>query len=207
MQENPNFITQKPVSTQENSSTKKEKPVAFLLSLVLFILVVGFGGAMTFLNFKTKSDIAQLEEQTAEVNRKIQTYKENVSVNVAMRLQSNELKKGINIKTLVEEFKDAAIAEQVFFQGFSVKDNQISTTLISEDYTTDAVGKIISMMKKYESINSQKNFALSPIMSVAGTARNRTTPIIFNIIDKTKETVNTPTVVENSENTESSENN
>lgn len=182
MQENPTFISQKePINV--GAPQKKEKATAFILSLVALVIVVFFGGIMTVLSFLTKNSINTTIEKITQSDEKISQYQQKKEIIIASFMQDNNLMKSIDIKRLVDDFRSAATDAGVQFQGFSVKDDTITTNLIATSITNrDAVSSIIAMMESYAQNNQQKAFALEPILSISGTPKARTTPVTFKII-------------------------
>lgn len=122
---------------------------------------------------------------TTDAKAKIEAFKKDRQILIASLLADNSLTPSINLKSLVNDFNRAAQKASVRFQGFSVKDDVITTNVISfmaPNGGTDAVEGIFNMMKIYSQDNAQANFRLEPILSISGTPQNRTTPVSFKII-------------------------
>ena len=182
MQENPTFISENSEKSALITS-KKEKVTAFLFSVVALLLVVGFGGVMMFLKFTTNNAINHTQMEIQKADEKISQYQKQKDIIIASFMQDNTLFHSLNLKQLVADFRQAAKDSNVQFQGFSVKNNTISTNLIATSATQkDAVASIIEMMKNYSQNNQQKAFALDPILSISGTPNARMTPVTFKII-------------------------
>lgn len=175
---------------QQEQTPKKEKAKAFNLAIFTLIIVVIIGAILTGLNWMTNSKISSISENINQIDNQITEAKKQKTVIITSMIEWNNMKESINLKKLVADFKQAWKDAGVQFQGFNVKNDTITTNLISRSSTRDdAVVSIIKMMQNYEKNNTQKSFALDPILTISGTPQNRTTPVTFKIISK-KETEN-----------------
>lgn len=185
MQENPFSVENPGVANQAvpTAPIKKDSSLAFLLSLAALGLVIIFSGIMFAFKMTTEMSISSAQESIKKSEESIARLQKDKTVVIASLISDNSLTPSIDLKKLVANFRAAANNAWVQFQGFSVKDNIISTNLIARgNWGTDAALMIIKMMQAYAKNTQNNNFALEPIMTISGTPQNRTTPVSFKVV-------------------------
>lgn len=110
-----------------------------------------------------RNDIAQIEKQITEATQDRKTL-------IYQTISSNAIRPSLDLKNIVSQFRIAAAKVDVGFQGFSIKDDTISTVLVAtsgeNQIHPDPVATIIGMMREYASHNDLY-FTLDPITSVS----------------------------------------
>lgn len=97
--------------------------------ILMILLIIGLSVSKYLTqknNQKIQSDITALESQIASASADRKTV-------IAGILESNTIRPSIDIKGLVRDFRVLAAKERVRFQGFSVKNDTITTTLIATE--------------------------------------------------------------------------
>lgn len=165
------------------SPVLKESHLSFILSVILLfsILLTSLGLFLYNLNIDKKKNALDITIQ--ETSKKIEEIKSNKELVVINILKSNSIRPSIDVRWLVNEFREAANRSNVRLQGFNVVDDTITTTLISTFWDSsihpDPAATIIKMMREYSLWN--KYFKLDPIFSISGTPIKRTTWILFRV--------------------------
>ncbi len=155
---------------------------AWLASLWLLILTLLSCLWLYGYQFVTASYIETIDSDIRSLDADIATSTKDRDIIIANILTSASIRPSIDLKTLVRAFRIAATQAGVRLQGFSVRDDIISSTLIaSRDVTstTDPVETIIAMMR---SGNASAGLSLEPISSLQGSALERTTGVSFRIL-------------------------
>lgn len=132
--------------------------------------------------FVSASYIETLTSDTRSLDADIATSTKDRDIIIADILASASIRPSIDLKVLVESFRAAARQAGVRLQGFSVRDDIISSTLIaSRDVTsmTDPVETIIALMRTG---TATAGLSLEPIRSLQGSALERSTGISFRIL-------------------------
>ena len=174
MQETPLQDTQ-PVITQWNT--------IWYLSIGFLILVLVTIWGLYALIYTTKLSISKIEAEVSRINTSIQTVSQDRNIVIAKIIQENAMRPSIDLSNIVSQFRKAAEDANVSFDGFSIKDDTISTMLTATEATgthPDPVSTIIDMMNKY-SMKEQK-FRLGSINTVSGDTLRRTTAIELQVI-------------------------
>ena len=132
--------------------------------------------------FVSASYIETLTSDTRSLDADIATSTKDRDIIIADILASASIRPSIDLKVLVESFRAAARQAGVRLQGFSVRDDIISSTLIaSRNVTsmTDPVETIIALMRTG---TATAGLSLEPIRSLQGSALERSTGISFRIL-------------------------
>ena len=132
--------------------------------------------------FVSASYIETLASDTRSLDADIATSTKDRDIIIADILASSSIRPSIDLKALVRAFRVAATQAGVRLQGFSVRDDIISSTLIaSRDVTsmTDPVETIIALMRTG---TATAGLSLEPIRSLQGSALERSTGISFRIL-------------------------
>ena len=131
--------------------------------------------------FATTSQIETLHTEISGLDTAIATATRDPDIIVADILASATIRPSIDLKALVRSFRVAATQAGVRLQGFSVKDDMISSTLIAtrDANGIDPVQIIIDMM---QSGNPNTGLSLVPIRSLQGSITERTTSVAFRIL-------------------------
>lgn len=93
----------------------------------------------------TQTEIQSIDKNLYEINA-------NPNIVIAKIVQENGVRPSIDLKNIVTQFRLAAIKANVNFDGFSIKDDTIKTTLTSTVGNTahpDPAATIVSMMNDY----------------------------------------------------------
>ena len=132
--------------------------------------------------FVSASYIETLTSDTRSLDADIATSTKDRDIIIADILASASIRPSIDLKVLVESFRAAARQAGVRLQGFSVRDDIISSTLIaSRNVTsmTDPVETIIALMRTG---TATAGLSLEPIRSLQGSALERSTGVSFRIL-------------------------
>ena len=171
---------------QENSEVQLVRPSLFLwyTSILIFVFVlvgvIWLYASQAYINGtleSTKDKIAQIDHDTqgASLDKKIL---------IAQIINSNTIRPSLDLKNIVAEFRLAAAKSSVGLQGFFIKDDTISTTLIStfgdSRIHPDPASTIINMMRDYAAHSSY--FSLEPITSISWDLTKRTTSIQLKVV-------------------------
>ncbi len=147
-----------------------------LLALVLLSCLWLWG-----YQFIAAAQVDTLHTEIANLDTAIATASKDRDIIVADILASATIRPSIDLKTLVRSFRIAATQAGVRLQGFSVKDDMISSTLIAtrDANGIDPVQIIIDMM---QSGSPNTGLSLVPIRSLVGSTNERTTSVAFRIL-------------------------
>jgi hypothetical protein len=164
------------------SIIREPRNIAWIMSLVFLSLTILSCLGLWGYQFVTASRIDTLQNETQALDADIATSTKDRDIIVADILASASIRPSIDLKALVRAFRVAATQAGVRLQGFSVRDDVISSTLIaSRDVTstTDPVETIIAMMR---SGTATAGLSLQPIRSLQGSLAERTTAVSFRIL-------------------------
>ncbi len=157
--------------------------IPWLLSLFLLIFVIWSWVWLFFYNKAFESSIVNNKSEIDSVWQKISEIESDRQLVIRNILASNTIRPSIDVRGLVNEFREAASQANVRLQWFSVQEDTISTTLISTVWDAsihpDPAATIIKMMRTYSLGN--KYFDLDPIMSISGDSARRTTWVQFHV--------------------------
>jgi hypothetical protein len=103
------------------------------LSLFLVIFVLGSSGVCFTATYLTNKTLIASHSKTTEFDDEIARNSTDRTVLIADILSSNTIRPSIDVRKLVLDFRKAASMANVRLQGFSVKDDTISTTLIATE--------------------------------------------------------------------------
>jgi hypothetical protein len=137
---------------QETSPSIIREPsrFAWLASLTFLSLTLLSCLGLWGYQYVTASQISTLTAENLSLDADIATSAKDRDIIVADILASASIRPSIHLKNLVRAFRTAATDAGVRFQGFTVRDDIISSTLIvSRDTSsmTDPVETIIAMMR------------------------------------------------------------
>lgn len=152
--------------------------IAFLL--VVAVLSVGLYISTQY----TERSIVSIQKEIAKIDISIQSINKDPNIVIAKIVQENTIRPSIALKSIVTQFRLAAIKANVTFDGFSIKNDTIITKLISTSGNTihpDPVATIISMMNDYAK-NEKKEFRLGKITNITGDVTKRTTTIELKVL-------------------------
>ena len=138
-----------------------------VLALFTFIVVASLG--LASYNMYLSGTLATKNTNLADINQKISEISLDRNVVIANIITSNTIRPSIDLVSLVNAFRNAAPAAHVRLKGFSVKNDVVTTTLISTepDLTLhpDPTSMIIKMMREYDT--APQYFTLDPILSIS----------------------------------------
>lgn len=156
---------------------------AWYASIGFLIFVLVLSGALYAGVFFTERSTAKVEAEVARINGEIQKASKDSKIVIAKIVSESGIRPSIDLKNIVTQFRLAAIQANVEFDGFSIKDDVISTQLTSTtgtDTHPDAIGTIIAMMNKYNAW--EQVFSLGDINSVTWETGRRTTTIELKVL-------------------------
>lgn len=166
------------------STVPKPSNLSWILSLVLVWVVIVSGIGLFLSNQFTSKNLETGRNNLAALDKEITNLSQDRQVMITKIIQWNTIRPSLDIKTLVSNFKDAAIKSNVRLQWFSVVNDTINTSLTStsgdSEGHSDAAATIIKMMREYAS--GQKTFGLEPILSISGEPSRRVTSVQFKVI-------------------------
>ncbi len=171
---------------QENSKPQLVRPSLFMwyISIVLFIFVLVGIVWLYASGIYTDSTIKSREDEITQITHDIQGASLDRKVLIAQIINSNTIRPSLDLKTIVSQFRIAAAKAGVGLQGFSIKDDTISTTLTATlgdpQVHPDPASTIINMMREYATHTSY--FSLEPIVSITGDLTKRTTSIQLKVV-------------------------
>jgi hypothetical protein len=131
----------------------------------------------------TERHTQELQTTIAKLDTDIRGASVDRNIVIAKIIEENTLRPSIDLKNMVTQFRTAAVKANVAFDGFSIKDDVISTNLTSttgNGQHPDPVGTIIAMMNSYAAWGQE--FRLGKITSITGDTTSRTTAIEFQVI-------------------------
>lgn len=152
------------------------------LSYGLFVASIAAVIILFILSWLIQRNTDTITKNIATLDQKIQTISADHNIVIAKIIQDNGIRPSIDLKNIVTQFRVAAIKSNVAFEGFNIKDDIISTTLISTqgtDIHPDAVATIIRMMNEYA--HSNQAFHLGKITNVSGDPTKRSTTIELTV--------------------------
>ncbi len=167
-----------------NPSLSQPKSWLWYISIVFFVLIVwtclslyGYGIYQDGQITKLKSDLSSLENTVSTLSSDRKTVIANI-------LKDDAIRPSIDLKSLVSAFRLTATKEQVRFQGFSVKNDVISTSLIATEWDpqihSDPIATIVRFIR---SMDAQKQkFQIEPVRIVSGDPTKRTTGIELKVV-------------------------
>lgn len=173
---------------KHNPTTESPSNFNWLVSIALLtITLLSIGGLYVYSYFQD-SKIETTQNDILEIENLIRSASTDKNIIIANILNSTTIRPSIDLKGLVDSFDKTAKWAGVRLQGFSVKDDLLSTTLIATQDTTgwDPVATIITMMRS----NLKTGLKLGPITTLAGSPDERTTGVSFTILPKTTTNVN-----------------
>ena len=160
---------------------KEPWKVLLVTSVLLFIAsiwcYVGFSVASSL----TGSSITDIEDKIVETNKKIEILENDKDVKIASMLQDEKyIKKSIDLPNILSNFRSIASEYGLRFQWFSIKWDQISTSMVSvSNNESDAIEPILKLMEDYR--KNKKTFLLKPIFSINGDPSRRATGLGFEV--------------------------
>lgn len=164
----------------------KKSTFSFILSLFSILAVIGAYIWLFFYSIAIENGIREKKDAIAKIDTQINDISKDQDIIIRKILLSNTIRPSIDLVGLIKEFRDAGNRAKVRLKWFSVKDDIISTSLISTEWDPtvhpDPVATIIKMMREYDA--GHQYFTLDPISSISWDATKRTTDIAFHIQSK-----------------------
>ncbi len=160
----------------------------WLVSITLLAITLLSMGGLFISSYLQERNIEKTQNEILEIESLIRSASTDKNIIVANILNSTTIRPSIDLKWLVDSYNKTASWANVRLQGFSVKDDLLSTTLIAsqDDGGWDPVAIIIAMMRS----NPKTGLKLGPINTLAGSPNERTTGVSFTILPKTPTNVN-----------------
>ncbi len=159
-----------------------ERHGVWYLSIGFFVFVLVWSIILYGMQFFAERRISSLEEKQQEIQTKIQSASKDEKIIVARIIEQNWVRPSLDLVGIIRNFRSVAVASNVTLDGFSIKDDVISTNLIStqgNQVHPDAVATIINMMNQFS--NGEQVFRLGKIRTVSGTPNKRTTSIELTV--------------------------
>lgn len=122
------------------------------LSLGLFVIISILTAICYTMTLITERHTQELQTTIAKLDTDIRGASVDRNIVIAKIIEENTLRPSIDLKNMVTQFRTAAVKANVAFDGFSIKDDVISTNLTSttgNGQHPDPVGTIIAMMNSY----------------------------------------------------------
>ncbi len=151
---------------------------SWYISLWLLVSVVTITLGMAVFGYFQKWEIVSLTDQIHNLQSSIDEAAKNKDILIAKILDEGNIRPSIDLKKQIGNFKTIATDAQVEFQGFSISNDHIKTTLIATAdwlYTIDPVQTVIAMIRSHNK-NTQV-LSLQPIRSLSGNPKKRMTSI------------------------------
>lgn len=164
------------LSLRENTALYLSIGFLILISIISIMLYVLSG-------FSERS-VTKMREEIGQIDTRISDVSKDPSIIIAKIVQDNSIHSSIDLKNIVTYFRSAAIKANVVFNGFSITDDTITTTLTSavgSSQHPDPISTIIKMMNDY-AFSEWKNFKLGAIRQISGDNKKRTTTIELTVI-------------------------
>lgn len=118
---------------QENNQTPLIQTSLFVWysSAILFFVVIGGIIWLYLSGVYTEAVISSTQEDIVQINKEIDTVSLDRKVLITQIIMGNTIRPSLDLKNIVTQFRVAAAKSGVGFQGFSIKDDTIATTLIA----------------------------------------------------------------------------
>ena len=158
-----------------------------IVSWILLILMVLTTIWVFFYGRYQDANLGKIKDTLTQTQKEINDLSQDEWVKVASILRDTSIRPSLDVAKIVDIFRETAIKSDVRFQGFSVKNDVISTTLIATEADgsihPDPISTIIKMMKSTLKSNDIY-MTLSPINAVWWDITMRTTPITLKMTNK-----------------------
>ncbi len=158
--------------------------LGWYLSIVLLISVIAGTVGLSLWNTRLSTQISALKTEITNKEETIRKSHTDKTVLLATILRdTTKIRPSIDVAARLQDFQTIARDAGVRFQGFSIRDDQITTTLIADTSLsprTDPVDRVIALIRA-RSADAQ-TFSLDPIRGVSGDLKKRTTPIVLTML-------------------------
>ncbi len=151
---------------------------SWYISLWLLVAVVTITIWLAIFGYFQKREIVHLTDQIHTVQTSIDTASKDKDILIARILDEGNIRPSIDLKKQIKNFYDIAQEAQVQFQGFSIQNDHIKTTLVATSdglYTIDPVQTVIAMIRAHS--KNTEVLSLQPIKTISGDPKKRTTAI------------------------------
>lgn len=116
------------------------------------------------------ANIDELKKTLTQTQKEVSDLSQDETIKISSILNDTNIRPSVDVAKMVDVFRETALKSRVRFQGFSVKNDIISTTLIATEADgsmhPDPISTIIKMMKSSLK-NNNMDIALSPITAVS----------------------------------------
>jgi hypothetical protein len=116
------------------------------------------------------ANIDELKQTLTQTQKEINELNQDETIKISSILSDASIRQSVDVAKMVDVFRETALKSRVRFQGFSVKNDIISTTLIATEADgaihPDPISTIIKMMKSSLK-NNNMDITLSPITAVS----------------------------------------
>lgn len=158
----------------------KESNISFYVSIIFALFVALSIAVFSYLIHVSNQNVSLIQSDIQNIEQQIQSTSNDSQIIVAKILTENSIRPSIDLKNIIKNFRTVAAVENVWFDGFAIKDDVITTSLTSIAGTSvhpDPVSTIIKMMNDF-SLGKQV-FVLKDIRSISGDNKKRSTTIEF----------------------------
>ena len=165
-----------------------EKNIYFIISIVLFIVVICASVFLWTLNQSLEKQIKDANIKITEYNKQVDELKSNNEVAAYDIILANkaDILKNIDkskAQNYIAEVISLSKKYKIAFTGFSFNWESINTsaTYVNKDPKDDAINWVSTFIKDFRTAE-QKMFRLNPISSVAWDTLKRTFDVAFEVI-------------------------
>ena len=167
-----------------NPPLSRPKSWLWYISIIFFLVVLWGCLGLYGYGFYQENQITKLKTELTSLESTVATLSSDRKTVIANILNGDTIRPSIDLKNLVSAFRLTATKEQVRFQGFSVKNDVISTSLIATEWDpqihSDPIATIVRFIR---SMDTQKQkFQIEPIRIVSGDSTKRTTGIELKVV-------------------------
>lgn len=152
-------------------------------SVIFLMLIILLSAGIYLYTRYLERDIGTLRDQTALVDRQIETLKKDPTIMIAHIIDSWTIRPSIDLVTLIDRFRSIASEYGVRFQGFSIMNDILSTQVVA--INPDRVNHPDPISAIFKLMNTQKfadtGFVLEPITAISGDITERSTSLQFRV--------------------------
>ncbi len=152
----------------------------WLASIVLLSTTLLSIWGLFIYSFIQESSIENTQNEILQLESDIRSASTDKNIIIANILKSTTIRPSLDLKGVVDSFYKTAAWAGVRLQGFAVKEDILSSTLIAKQDNNgwDPVSTIITMMRS----NLKTWLQLGPITSLAGSPNERSTGVLFHVL-------------------------
>jgi hypothetical protein len=141
-----------------------------ILSGIFFACILLSSIGIFFYGKYQDAKIDELKQTLTQTQKEINELSQDETIKISSILSDTNIRPSLDVAKMVDVFRETALKSRVRFQGFSIKNDIISTTLIATEADgaihPDPISTIIKMMKSSLK-NNNMDITLSPITAVS----------------------------------------